>query len=190
MKRFTLAFALLVMGTMIITPNAEARSLSQAQQLILAQTQSESSKKEPELKPNFGQLKQTESGNTRSTNKVQTLLDRAAKRFDSGDLQGAIQDSNQVLKMDPKNAGAYYVRGISFFRLQNYKQAVADSTKLIGLNPNNYYAYYLRGASYFYQGNKKAAIADYQKTISLAKKAGDNKFAQLAQQELQQLRKA
>jgi tetratricopeptide (TPR) repeat protein len=187
MKKFTLALALLVMGTMAISPKVEASM----QQLLLVQAQPESSEKTPELKINLGEFKlpQTTPRNTRNPNakKVEALIEKAAKRYDSGDLKGALQDVNQALRLDPNNPAAYAVRGGVYAGLGNYKQAIADSTKAIQLLPDNYPAYAIRGVAYYYSGNKQKALADLRKSVSLAEKYGDKDLAQKARDLIKQI---
>jgi tetratricopeptide (TPR) repeat protein len=178
MKKFALALALLVIGTVAINPKVEASM----QQLLLAQAQPESSEKTPELKIDLGELKlpQTTPANTRNPNakKVEALIEKAAKRADSGDLKGALQDVNQALRLDPNNPAAYYVRGGVYYYQRNYKQAIADSTKAIQLLPDNYPAYAIRGAAYYDSGNKQKGLADLRKSVSLAEKYGNKAYAQ------------
>jgi tetratricopeptide (TPR) repeat protein len=96
-------------------------------------------------------------------------------RYDLGDYQGAIDDYNQALKLDPNNAKAYYNRGIARSDLGDNQGAIDDYTQAIKLDPNNAYAYNTnnayaynnRGFARYNLGDKQGAIDDYTQAIKL-----------------------
>jgi Flp pilus assembly protein TadD len=45
------------------------------------------------------------------------LFIRASSFLKKGRFGEAIQDTNQLMRLDPSNAGAYYIRGCSFEKL-------------------------------------------------------------------------
>ncbi len=54
-------------------------------------------------------------------------------------------DSTEAIRLDPKNAMAYYNRGRAWYAKGEYDRAIADSTEAIRLDPKNAMAYYNRG---------------------------------------------
>ena len=73
----------------------------------------------------------------------------------------------KLLELDPKDANAYYGRGLAKSELKQYKEAIADYTKAIKLNPKDAEAYYNRGNAKYRLKQYKEAIADYDKAIEL-----------------------
>ncbi|MBE9238526.1 serine protease [Anabaena aphanizomenioides LEGE 00250] len=72
-------------------------------------------------------------------------LIRGVVRWQLGNTQGAIDDSNLAIKINPNLAEAYLIRGIVRLQLGNTQGAIDDSNLAIKINPNSTYAYFLRG---------------------------------------------
>lgn len=51
---------------------------------------------------------------------------RGNARFDLRDLQGAIVDFNQAIKINPNSANTYYNRGIARSELRDKQRAITD----------------------------------------------------------------
>ncbi|MEH1874339.1 tetratricopeptide repeat protein [Nostoc sp.] len=101
------------------------------------------------------------------TNAQQTLYQEGVNKYDAGNYEGAIEDFNQAIELDPKNALAYNRRGDAYYRLGDYEQAQADSSQAILLNPQDANAYFDRGFALSELGKYKEAIADYTQAIKL-----------------------
>ncbi|MCW5314275.1 tetratricopeptide repeat protein [Nostoc sp. KVJ3] len=97
----------------------------------------------------------------------QKLYQEGVNKYDVGNYEGAIEDFNQVIQSDPKNAMAYNRRGDAYYRLGDYEQAKADSSQAILLNPQDANAYFDRGFAFSELGKYKEAIADYTQAIKL-----------------------
>jgi len=65
-----------------------------------------------------------------------TYNDRGLAREKKGDLNGAIADFNEAIKLDPKYAYAYNNRGNIKSRKGDLNGAMADYNRAIKLNPN------------------------------------------------------
>ncbi|MEH1785527.1 MAG: tetratricopeptide repeat protein [Nostoc sp.] len=100
----------------------------------------------------------------------QTLYQKGENKYEEGNYEGAIEDFNQAIKLDPQNALAYNRRGDAYYRLGDYEQAQADSSQAILLNPQDANAYFDRGFAFSELGKYKEAIADYTKAIKLNSK--------------------
>ncbi len=97
----------------------------------------------------------------------QTLYQKGVNKYDAGNYEGAVEDFNQVIELDPQNALAYNKRGDAYYRLGDYEQAKADSSQAILLNPQDGNAYFDRGFAFYGLEKYKEAIADYTQAIKL-----------------------
>ncbi|MBD2533284.1 tetratricopeptide repeat protein [Nostoc flagelliforme FACHB-838] len=99
-----------------------------------------------------------------------TLYQKGVNKYDAGNYEGAIEDFNQAIELDPQNALAYNRRGDAYYRLGDYEQAQADSSQAILLNPQDANAYFDRGFAFSELNKYKEAIADYTQAIKLNSK--------------------
>jgi len=103
-------------------------------------------------------------------NAASTALDffnQGVKRLQQGDLEAAINNFNEAIRLNPNYAQAYGNRGIAYSRLQQYDKALADYNQFIRFNPNSAVAYYNRATLYDKLGDSQKAIADYDQAIRL-----------------------
>ena len=91
----------------------------------------------------------------------------AYKNDARANLNTAITKLTKIIELDPKNAKAYYDRGITWREMGEYEKAIADYTKAIQINPEYAKAYNSRGLAWKKQGNYDKAIADYTKAIEI-----------------------
>jgi serine/threonine protein kinase/Flp pilus assembly protein TadD len=83
------------------------------------------------------------------------------------DYDAAINEFNEIIRVNPDNASAYAYRGQVYRRQKNYDQAIEECDKAISLNPNESMAYFARGASHYGKRNYDQAISDLTQSISL-----------------------
>ncbi len=81
----------------------------------------------------------------------------------SGDYQGAINDFNKAIEINPKDADAYYNRGFAKAKLGDYRKAIEDFNKAIEINPNYAMAYHNRGFAKIKLGQKDSGCQDLSK---------------------------
>ena len=98
-----------------------------------------------------------------------------------GDYDSAIADYTKAIEIDPKDAKAYYNRGLIFNNIGEYYQAIADFTKAIEINPKYADAYNSRGAAYAVKGEYERAWEDVYKAQSLGYKVDSEFFKALRQ---------
>ncbi len=84
-----------------------------------------------------------------------------------GDLDGAIDDYNRAIEINPIDIDAYSYRGIAKARKGDLEGAIADYTRAIELNPKDSKAYYSRGIAKSSNGDVDGAIADYNRAIDI-----------------------
>ena len=69
------------------------------------------------------------------------------------------------MKLDPHNAGAFYIRGCAFEKLSQLEQSIDDFTTVLQIDPNHINAAYARGACENKRGNFAKAIEDYNMAL-------------------------
>ena len=173
MKGLKLAVAILALGTIVISPKADAKSLFNVQQIPTSQV--------------IAQVSNSENENRNDAN---TYLERGFKRIEKDDYKGAIEDFNQVLKVEPNNAYGYIGRGLASFFLEQYKVAKTDFDKAIEITPDIAYAHYFRGLTSYILKDKPSAIADLRKASTLFKKEGKQEFVQKADSFIQKIQES
>ena len=112
---------------------------------------------------------------------------RGITKAQSGDLEGAIADFSQAIRLKLDYATAYYHRGTAYARTGNARAALADYTQVILLKPNNADVRYSRGSLRVSLGDKQGAIDDFQQAASLYKQQLNLPQQQKALNQLNQL---
>jgi len=79
----------------------------------------------------FGQKKQeqTRSGTPRPPNDANVYIDRGWSYLFQGQLEEAIEEANEAIRIDPNLARACDIRGKAYFRLGRHKEAMANLKK-------------------------------------------------------------
>ncbi len=81
--------------------------------------------------------------------------------------QIAIEDYDEAIRLNPKDAVAYFNRGNDFYSLNKKKRAIEDYDQAIHFDPQFADAYHNRGTTYCDLGQYNRAIEDYGETIRL-----------------------
>lgn len=81
--------------------------------------------------------------------------------------QLVMDDIDNVIKLSPSMAVAYYNKGVLLAEMQDLTSALAAFTKAVELKPDFGEAYYNRGYVYFRLGNRIAGINDLSKSGEL-----------------------
>src|SRR6516225_4005720 len=84
--------------------------------------------------------------------------DRGNAWRNKGDLDRAIADYNEAIRLDPKDAKAYNNRGIASRAKADLDRAIADYNEAIRLDPNAG-SYKNRGVANLYAGSLSKALA-------------------------------
>jgi tetratricopeptide (TPR) repeat protein len=100
---------------------------------------------------------------------------RAVALQDRGDLEGALADYDEALRLDPSRAAAYLGRGIAWQRKKDYDKAIADFNEALRRDPSYRLeadtqlagAYENRGGARAEKNDWDQAIADFSEAIRL-----------------------
>ncbi|MBD6617102.1 tetratricopeptide repeat protein [Komarekiella sp. 'clone 1'] len=116
---------------------------------------------------------------------AKNFYDRGLEKSTKKDHKGAIEDFNEVLRLDPNFTLAYYKRGDARSALKDYKGGIEDLNQYIRINPKDANSYVSRGWAYYNLYNYKQATIDYNKAIEINPKhalAHNNRGAVYADQ--------
>ncbi len=92
------------------------------------------------------------------------------------ELEKAIWDCNQALRLRPSNSYAFEARGLVFFRKGDYKAAINDMTSALSFDPKSATALYVRGVAKIKIGDTH----DGQIDITKANKSDSKEVAPLS----------
>ncbi len=93
---------------------------------------------------------------------------RAIVRGDvTHELEGALADYNEAIRLGPTNAYNYCNRGLFWSDKKDYDKAIADYNEAIRLDPQSAVPYYDRGLAWSGKKDYDRAIADYNDAIRL-----------------------
>lgn len=73
------------------------------------------------------------------------------------------------MQLDEMHAGAYYVRGCAFEKLEMIDKSIEDFTQVLQIDPHHINAAYARGACENKRGNFAKAIDDYNMALAIDK---------------------
>lgn len=93
-------------------------------------------------------------------------LERAQQRYEAKYYQGAIDDYDDALEIDPGNVEIWLGRGLAKEKLKDYKGAYSDYTKAIDLKEDYAKAWLNRGNVLLKQERYADAVEDYNVAIT------------------------
>jgi len=100
-------------------------------------------------------------------NSAEEYFYSGVEKANSGDYEGAIEDYNKAIEINPKDAEAYNNRGVAKWDLGDDRGAIEDYNKAIEIKPRYADAYSDRGVVKDKLGDYKGAIEDYNKAIEI-----------------------
>ncbi len=86
-------------------------------------------------------------------------------KFERQDYNGSIENFNHVIKADPNNAKAFYLRGQSNLKKKELSQAIQDIRKALELEPDNIDYLFNKGRVEYVMEHYDIAIEDFTKVI-------------------------
>ncbi|MDQ7823598.1 MAG: rhomboid family intramembrane serine protease [Candidatus Eremiobacteraeota bacterium] len=87
--------------------------------------------------------------------------------YQSGNYAPAIKALSARIERDPENGSLSFMRGFSYYSLEDYRHALRDFDKAIERDPGNPDSYKHRGLSYYFLGEYRQAIRDFNRAIEL-----------------------
>ncbi len=93
--------------------------------------------------------------------------ERAYQRLQKNDLKGALEDYDEVVRLEPRDDENYVNRGLVKEKMNDLPGATADFSKAIELNAKNEKAWLSHGNVMSKRGQWKEAIEDYTMAIHL-----------------------
>ena len=84
-----------------------------------------------------------------------------------GDVNRAVADYNESMRIDPTYPAAYLNRGNTWFHRGDFDRAIADYNQAIKLDPKYESAYLNRGSALGAKGELDRAIVDFDQAIQL-----------------------
>ena len=115
----------------------------------------------------------TKSDVQKPADETTALFNSASAKFYKQDIQGAIDDFSQAIKLNPNNIMLYLNRGYVKQFVCDYGGAMADYNKALEINPNFAFAYNNRGVLKVSMNDTNGALEDYAKAISINPKYSD-----------------
>jgi tetratricopeptide (TPR) repeat protein len=87
--------------------------------------------------------------------------------YGKDELDRAIADFTQAIRLDPKYLEAYLYRAVAYHNKGEKDRAITDYSQIIKLDPKFAAAYGFRGTAYQNRGDNDRAIADFTQAIRL-----------------------
>jgi tetratricopeptide (TPR) repeat protein len=98
---------------------------------------------------------------------------RAVAEERKGDLDRAMADYNQAIRLDPQYSLAWRNRAKNFLNKGDYERAIADSTQAIRLKPGYADALLDRGSAYFFDRDYDRAFTDFDQAVRINPQSAD-----------------
>ncbi|CAL76383.1 conserved hypothetical protein [Bradyrhizobium sp. ORS 278] len=95
------------------------------------------------------------------------FVKRGLERSQKGDVDGAITDFDEAVRLAPRNADLYRYRARDLGRRERWDRAVADYERAIRLDPNNPTLYHERGLALQQQGDFDEALVDLDRAVRM-----------------------
>ena len=100
-------------------------------------------------------------------NNLQNYMNYGWNLYNKGDFEGAIEQFNKAVILDPENEIIYRVLGWSYYHLGKYEEAIEQFNKAVILDPENEIIYRVLGWSYYHLGKYEEAIEQFNKAVIL-----------------------
>jgi len=123
-----------------------------------------------------------------ATDLAKIYVDRAMKRHDEGDVEGAIEDYTEAITRSPKHPVATYNRGVALLALGRAEEATRDFSRVIELAPELPEAYYNLAISLMTQGQTVPALSHAEHAMALFTARGDTPMQEHATRLVTQIR--
>jgi len=99
--------------------------------------------------------------------RVTALIASGQEAVLKGDLDRALRDFSEAIRIDSKYPDTYLERGQTLFKLGETERAIADYSAALARDPRHGGALRARGMAHLYLGKTDLAVADLSKAIEL-----------------------
>src|SRR5262249_43933069 len=106
-------------------------------------------------------------GEVAAQSPAEALYERAIARASQGDNQGAIEDLNQALALNPNYTDAFMSRAYARAALGDNRGAIDDFTQALRLAPNEADAYLGRAYARMHLDDPRGAAEDFTRALEL-----------------------
>jgi len=106
----------------------------------------------------------------RADDTSEELLQKAKTAWERKQPEEALKLAGKAIDLDPKNAGAFLMRGMLYESRDKHAEAIADYDQIIKLDPKAADAYEHRGSELFKLGKITESIADFDQYLKLKPK--------------------
>jgi tetratricopeptide (TPR) repeat protein len=100
--------------------------------------------------------------------KVGALITSGKQAALKDDLDRAVHDFSEAIRIDSKYPDSYLERGKTYFKLGEIERAIADYSAALAHDPLHAAAFRARAMAHLYGGKNDLALADLSKAIELA----------------------
>jgi tetratricopeptide (TPR) repeat protein len=121
--------------------------------------------KDEELKHNIELMKKLEALDLTLTPSV--YKERGTIYFGQGNLEQAIDNYSNAIRLKPDDVEAYFHRGLAHQRVKKYQEAIQDYTKTIQLNPKDQNAYANMGVCYRQIKEIEKSLQNFNRAIEI-----------------------
>lgn len=99
--------------------------------------------------------------------KAEERITQGTDLFRKGEIQLAISNFDEAIRLAPQHGRAYYLRGLAYSGIDERERAIQDFDEAIMLDPQEASAYFSRGVAWDTLGEFHRAKSDYDEAIKL-----------------------
>ncbi len=106
--------------------------------------------------------------NLPANSRVGALIESGRRWVLRDEIEHALHDFAEAIRLDPKYPDSYSERGQALFKMGETERSIADYSTAIKLDPRHAAALRARGMAYLYRGSPDLALVDISKAIQVA----------------------
>ena len=97
----------------------------------------------------------------------------------AGELEDAIEDAKEEVRINPDNAEAHSNLSLAYYLLGNYKKAIESYKQAIRLGPDDAGAHFNLGLAYVFSKDRDSAVEEYEILKSLDTELANKLFDEI-----------